>query len=110
MKILRLFPTWPLIFTAAWYFLSFQIAAIIGLAYLHVITILLFRITEKQKEKLVQVVEHIKRKDGIIDPQSIIDPYTIKTADDAYMLLPKSCGPYLMLEFSRSSFAHAVSC
>lgn len=83
MKILRLFLTWPLIFAAAWYFFSFQIAAIAGLAYLHVISTLLFRITEKQKEKLVQIVEYIKRKDGLIDPQTMVDPSTIETADDA---------------------------
>ena len=83
MKMLRLFLTWPLIFAAAWYFFSFQIAVIVGLAYLHVITILLFQITEKQKEKLVEIVEYIKRKDGLIDPQTIVDPSTIETADDA---------------------------
>jgi predicted small secreted protein len=83
MKMLRLFLTWPLIFAVAWYFFSFQIAVIVGLAYLHVITILLFQITEKQKEKLVEIVEYIKRKDGLIDPQKIVDPSTIETADDA---------------------------
>lgn len=83
MKILRLFLTWPLIFAVAWYFSSFQIAMIIGLAYLHVITVLLFQITEKQKEKLVQIVEHIKNRDGLIDPKTLVDPSTIQTADDA---------------------------
>jgi hypothetical protein len=83
MKMLPLFLTWPLIFAAGWYFFSFQIAAIIGLAYLHVITILLFQITEKQKEKLVEIVEYIKKRDDLIDPQTMIDPSTIETADDA---------------------------
>ena len=83
MKILRLFLIWPLIFAAAWYFFSFQIAAITGLAYLYVITILLFQITEKQKEKLVEIVEYIKRRDALIDPQTMVDPSTIETAEDA---------------------------
>ena len=83
MKMLRLFFTWPLIFSIAWYFFSFQIAAIVGLAYLHVITVLLFQITEKQKEKLVEIVEYITRRDNLIDPSTIVDPATVKTADDA---------------------------
>ena len=82
MKIFRLFLTCPLIFAVAWYFSSFQIAIIIGLAYLHVITVLLFQITEKQKEKLIQIVEYIKRKDDLIDPKNLVDPSTIRTADD----------------------------
>lgn len=69
MKILRLFLIWPLIFADEWYFFSFQSAAITGLAYLHIITILLFQITEKQKEKLVEIVEYIKRRDTLMDPQ-----------------------------------------
>jgi hypothetical protein len=83
MKMLRLFLTWPLIFAAGWYFFSFQIAAIVSLAYLHVMTILLFQITEKQKEKLVEIVEYIKKRDDLIDPQTMVDPSTIETADDA---------------------------
>ncbi len=83
MKTLRLFFTWPLIFAVAWYFFSFKIAAIVGLAYLHLITILLFQITEKQKGKLVEIVEYLKRRDNLIDPSTIGDLSTIKTADDA---------------------------
>lgn len=82
MNMLRLFFTWPVIFAAAWYFFSFQIATMVGFAYLQVIIILLFRITEKQKEKLVEIVEYIRRKDGLIDPRTIADPSTIETAED----------------------------
>ncbi len=83
MKMLRLFFTWPLIFAGAWYFFSFEIAAIVGLAYLHVITILLFQITEKQKGKLVEIVEYIKRRDNLTDASTMRDLSTIETADDA---------------------------
>jgi len=78
-----MFLAWPLIFAATWYFSSFQIGAIVSLAYLHVVTILLFQITEKQKDKLVQIVDYIKRKDGLIDPQTLVDPSTIETAEGA---------------------------
>jgi hypothetical protein len=83
MKTLRLFFTWPLIFAAAWYFFSFTIAAIVGLAYLHLITILLFHITEKQKEKLIEIVEYIKGRDNLIDPMTMPDLSSVETADDA---------------------------
>ena len=81
MKMLRVFLTWPIIFAAVWHFSSFQTAAIVSLTYLHIFTILLFQITEKHKEKLVQIVEYVKQKDGIIDPQHI-DFSSIMTADD----------------------------
>jgi len=83
MKTLRLFLTWPAIFATAYYFFSFQIAAIIGLAYLHVIIVLLFCQMEKLKDKLVEIVAYIAKKDGLIDPQTIVDHSTIETADDA---------------------------
>jgi hypothetical protein len=88
MKMLRMILTWPLIFAAVWYFFSFQIAAIVSLAYLHILTILLFQITEKHKEKLVQIVEHIKQKDGLVDPQDI-DFSSIMTADDIVNAMSK---------------------
>jgi len=79
---IRMYITWPIIFCVAWYFFSFQIAAIISFIYLHVLTILLFNVTEKQKDKLVEIVEHIINKDGLVDPQSLVDPTTIETAED----------------------------
>ena len=66
-----------------WYFFSFQIAAIISLLYLHIISISLFYVTEKQKNKLVEIVEYIAKKDGLIDPQTMVEPSSIETADDA---------------------------
>ncbi|MEI8356470.1 MAG: hypothetical protein WCG31_10360 [Deltaproteobacteria bacterium] len=61
MKMPRTFLAWPLIFAATGYFSSFQIGVIVSLAYLHVVTILLFQITEKQKDKFG---ERIWREEG----------------------------------------------
>ena len=87
MKTFRLFFTWPLIFAATWYFFSFTIAAVVGLIYLHVITVLLFQVTERQKKKLIQIVEYIKTRDNLIDPKDIPDLSTVETADDVLSAL-----------------------
>ena len=71
----------------AWYFAGFQIAVVIGLIYLHVITLLLFNITEAHKEKLVQIVEHISKKDG--HNVSKADLNSIHTAEDLIKVLTK---------------------
>jgi hypothetical protein len=92
MKMLRLIFTWPVIFAAAWYIFTFTVAAVIGLAYLYLITILLFHVTEKQKEKLVQIVEYIKARDNLIDPKDMPDFSTIETADDVINAIRKNVG------------------
>ena len=88
MKTLRMFLAWPLIFTAIWYFSSFQIGVLVSLAYLHVVTILLFQMNEKQIDKLVQIADYIKQKDGLIDPQEV-DFSSIMTADDVVNAMSK---------------------
>jgi hypothetical protein len=74
---------WPLIFSAIWLFVSFQLAVIVGFIYLHITVISLFYVSEKQKDKLIEIVEYLSSKDGLIDSQSMVDPSTIETADDA---------------------------
>jgi len=88
MKQLRIFLTWPIIFAAAWYFFEFQTAVIVGLVYLHLMTLLLFYTTEKHKEKLVQIGQHIAEKDGLVD-SSKVDFDKIMTAEDVIAAMTK---------------------
>lgn len=88
IKTIKMFIIWPIVFMVVYYFFSFEIAAIISLLYLHIIIVLIFRITEKQTEKIVQIITHIKNKDELMDP-SIVDFSSIHTAEDVLTSLKK---------------------
>lgn len=64
MKQLRMYLAWPIIFSACWYFFGFTVATIIGFLYLHVVIVLLANLLDKYKEKLVQIAEHLTKKEG----------------------------------------------
>jgi hypothetical protein len=65
MKQLRMYAVWPVIFVVCWYFFGFTVAVVVGLLYLHIMIVLLFNLIEKHKEKLIQIVEHIAKKEGL---------------------------------------------
>jgi|GEM_PF-3175185 len=88
MKQLKLFLTWPIIFIATWYLFDFQIAIIIGLAYLHIMTILLIYTIEKHQKMLMKIVQHINEKNGLVNT-SKTDFENIITSDDAMAAIKK---------------------
>lgn len=65
MKQLRMYLIWPIVFSVCWYFFGFTVATVIGFLYLHVMIVLLANLLEKHKEKLVQIVEHIAKEEGL---------------------------------------------
>lgn len=75
MKVIQMLFTWPIIFAICYYFLGFEIAAIIGFLYLHIVILALFSYTEKQKNKLVEIVEYIAKKEGI-DNEPLTNVFT----------------------------------
>ncbi|MFA4846430.1 MAG: hypothetical protein WC654_07820 [Patescibacteria group bacterium] len=65
MKQLRMYLIWPIIFAVCWYFFGFNVAAVIGLLYLHLMIVLLANLLDKHKAKLIQIVEYIAKKEGL---------------------------------------------
>lgn len=65
MKVIQMLFMWPIIFAICWYFFGFEIAIVIGFLYLHFAILALFNYMEKQKNKLIEIVEHIASKEGI---------------------------------------------
>lgn len=59
MKNLIILITWPIIFAIVYYFISFEIAIIVSLLYVHSISILLFHITQLQAKKIEQLAKYI---------------------------------------------------
>lgn len=88
MKQLKMYFMWPILFSFCWYFFGFIAAVIIGFLYLHIMIVLLLSLIEAQKEKLLQIVQHISNKDGLADPNKI-DFSNIMTANDIANVLTK---------------------
>ena len=66
---------WPIIFAICWYFFGFEIAIVIGFLYLHFAILTLFNYMEKQKNKLIEIVEHITSKEGV-DSEPLTNIFT----------------------------------
>ncbi len=75
MKQIRMYLAWPITFAICWYFFGFTVAAVVGLLYLHVMIVLLATLIDKHKEKLVQIVEHIAKKEDL-DQEPLKDIFT----------------------------------
>lgn len=88
MKQFRMYLVWPIIFVACWYFFGFNTAIIVGFLYLHIVMVSLFNLVEAHKEKLVQIVQHISRKDDLTNSGKI-DFSNIMTGDDVVDALTK---------------------